>query len=109
MNSMIGILPLRLVVSNATRRASMSRGVYRSLVMRSVDQPVGLRGIAGMGGKLDVEREGGNVDVEAPPRPRLHLIGPDHEAGRRRERDARGIFEVLARRQGRLLADDAFA
>src|ERR1043165_6653343 len=98
MNSMIGILPLRLVVSNATRRASMPRGVYRSLVMRSVDQPVGLRGIAGMGG---------NVDVEALARRRLHLIGPDHEAGRRRERDARGIFEVLARRQGRLLADDA--
>ena len=40
-------------------------------------------------------------------RRRHHAVAADHEAGRRRQRHAAGVFERLARLEGRLLADHA--
>ena len=56
-----------------------------------------------------IEREGGNGDREQLALLGLHLVGADHDAGRRRQRAAAGIGEGLARLQHRLLADHAGA
>src|SRR5258707_15183602 len=56
-----------------------------------------------------VEREGGDFDVETLAPPRHHAVAPGHEAGRRRQRHAARVFEGLARREFRFLADDAGA
>src|SRR5690242_15416911 len=56
-----------------------------------------------------VEREGGHRDVETLAGFGLHLVAADHDAGRRRQRRAAGVFEAVARLQHRLLADHAGA
>src|SRR5207302_3873887 len=56
-----------------------------------------------------VEREGGDADREAVAAPRFHLVRPDHNAGRCRQRGAAGVFEALAGSEHRLLADDTIA
>src|SRR5580692_6433867 len=48
-------------------------------------------------------RDAGEKTLAAPG---LHLVIADHEAGRRLQRAAAGVFEILARREHRLLADD---
>src|SRR5260221_2188195 len=53
-----------------------------------------------------IEREGRDGDLEAFACTGLHLVAADHDAGWRREWRAGGIFETLARRQYRFLADD---
>src|ERR1044071_1338910 len=53
-----------------------------------------------------VEREGGDMDEEILAAFRLHLVVADHEARGGRERAATRVFEALARREHRLLADD---
>src|SRR5260370_37613055 len=56
-----------------------------------------------------IEREGGNAHQEILAVSRFHLVVADHEAGRRRQRAAAGVFEALAGRPDGLLADDAGA
>src|SRR6185437_14212328 len=54
-----------------------------------------------------VEREGGDSDGKILAVGRFHLVAADHDAGRRVERRAAGVFVALAGRQHGLLADDA--
>src|SRR5258705_6314089 len=56
-----------------------------------------------------VERKRRHVDLKALAALADHLIAPGHEARRGRQRHARGVFEALARREHRLLADHALA
>src|SRR5712691_13299988 len=56
-----------------------------------------------------VEGKGGNAHQEILAARRFHLVIADHEAGRRRERAAAGVFKALAGREDRLFADDARA
>src|SRR5690348_10748466 len=56
-----------------------------------------------------VQRKSRNVDIEVLADAGFHLVGPDHDAGRRAKRRAAGVFEALARRKHRLFADDARA
>ena len=56
-----------------------------------------------------VEGEGRDGDVEALTRIGFHLIGADHDPGRRRQRGAAGIFKAVAGLEDRLFADHAFA
>src|SRR6266478_5587024 len=56
-----------------------------------------------------VERECRHVDLESLAALAHHLVAAGHEAGGGRKRDAAGVFEALAGREHRLLADHAFA
>src|SRR5215471_179885 len=66
----------------------------------SVNRAPPLRGIEG---------ESRNVDVELFAGRGHHSVGSRHETGSRRQRDAAGIFEILARLEHRLFADHAHA
>ena len=54
----------------------------------SIDRPLGV---------ARIEREGRDLDVEMLALRRHHAVAAGHEAGRRRQRHAAGIFEQLAR------------
>ena len=56
-----------------------------------------------------VEREGGIADIEGPRRHLHKPIAAGHDARWRRQRASGGVTEALARREGRLFADDAGA
>ena len=56
-----------------------------------------------------VERKRRHVDLEPFAALAHHLVAAGHEARRGRQRHAAGVFEALARREHRLLADHAFA
>ena len=51
----------------------------------------------------------GNIDVERLAGRGHHAVGAGHETGRRRQRHAAGVFEILARLEHRFLADHAGA
>src|SRR5262245_45930429 len=63
-----------------------------------INRALALRGIEG---------ESRNVDVELFAGRRHHSVGSRHETGRRRQRNAAGIFEILARLEHRLFPDHA--
>src|SRR5262245_368294 len=73
---------------------------YRARNANLIDRALALGG---------VEREGGNVDVELLAGGGDHAVGSGHETGRRRQRHAAGVLEVLAGLEHRLLADHARA
>jgi hypothetical protein len=54
------------------------------------------------------ERDGGDLRVEALAERRDHLVGSFEDAERRRQRPPGRVLERLARRECRLLADDAW-
>src|SRR5437667_10536508 len=57
--------------------------------------------------RRNIEGKGRDAREETLAAPGLHLVIADHEAGRRLQRAAAGVFEILARCEHRLLADDA--
>src|SRR5262249_15834230 len=65
-----------------------------------VDGSLALRGI---------EREGRDLDVEPLAGGGHHAVAAGHEAGRRRQRNPAGVFEVFPRLEPRLLGDHAGA
>src|SRR5579863_5949494 len=70
------------------------------LLVSSVERPRLMRA---------VERKSRDRDREAFAGRQFHLVASDHDARRRRERRAAGVFEALAGTEHRLLADDAGA
>src|SRR5258705_23763 len=56
-----------------------------------------------------IQRKRRHVDLETLTAFGHHLVAPGHDAGRGRQRHAGGVFEALARREHRLLADHALA
>ena len=87
-------------ITERAKRVSVMKVSPAKRTWSAIDRPLGVR---------RVERERRNFDIEMLAGRGHHAVAAGHEAGRRRQRHAAGVFERLARLEHRLFADHARA